>query len=945
VFCCDPPGGEPLFPLVPLDRIFKNPPIGDTIDTKFDLNVDNTWGDGVEDTLGGDNPSDAAVSFYLMASNEEIQTSLDKRDGSHWELFNCNDAASEEEQTIQMFCTDVSAKSNCGHISRGDGVPGTIIEMPKGCGPGKYAVAKTMVPSENQTLPHHLYKRNYGHKPVVYDLTFDYRFERVPRRFGPTQLRVDYSNQVGYWDNIVAKAAGTKKKKKRSLEAMGGNHKRWLEEEFRDDMHFGGPSKEELHKRWFGEDIVSWLRGLLNGGIKPTFRHYYTDEISAIILQEDWECQLNEAIATTSVRIATSFGLTIVTTLNEGGFLDLSNSFLHFNNEGEITATFTLDAIAKVDFDSKPFNLTKVPLPGAGFRVPGVMTIGPEFILDAQVKAGIAISGHVEAKVEIASWEIRQTYTEQTDEFKPQELDSPSKNLDVSGLKQPEFDASVQATGYMEAHIMPTLSFGIDVDKEWRVGKCTAELVADGWVRMRAKSDIVSGDCGFAYAVDAGAGLVGKATVPDAFHWEPETLSFGSISRTRIPNNGDEWKCLTNEGTGRRRDINTTGYGLIEGTEPVILKKRLTTYGPVFRLPKAGCPTKGGSAETVDCRLIFGVDGTDEPDGDNMKRDLFSKGPDFARGTRSEDEPHLLEERQVKKITACSGNGAQTIFYPDYPDAIIIYDNADWADCNNYLFGVQAVEQPVERPPGSLTPTERYIAEHVLEAQMLKMFMDANYRQPGNTNSVCSQMSRYWNRGNVPIAGQPQNPWVYVAKAYPGDGRNEGELMRIIEVLNLVKERLTSFQGFKGTTITAASKLTNAVASEQTVHSAIRNMKNALMVYKYMAMLAIRTIYRDQARRVEVHFATAEAAIQANDPTYTPHGLQAAWLAWATGHTTVTISRFDTFSNTWVPQIENVLANTVPANDDPGRAALRVKITTLRAEVNAVIGTWTNPLP
>lgn len=104
---------------------------------------------------------------------------------------------------------------------------------------------------------------------------------------------------------MVAKAA--EKKIKRSLKDMGGNHKRWLENEFRDDLHFGGLSREDLHKRWFGEDIISWLRGLLNAGITPEFRHDYTDSITAIILQEDWECQVgNRAASSFSSKVICS---------------------------------------------------------------------------------------------------------------------------------------------------------------------------------------------------------------------------------------------------------------------------------------------------------------------------------------------------------------------------------------------------------------------------------------------------------------------------------------------------------------------------------------------------------------------------------------------------------------------------------------------------------------
>lgn len=80
-------------------------------------------------------------------------------------------------------------------ISLGHGVPGTILEMPKGCGPSKYAVAKTMVLLGVQ-LPPHLAKRNYGHQPVIYDLTFDFDWRRVPRDLGDIQMRVDFSNEV-----------------------------------------------------------------------------------------------------------------------------------------------------------------------------------------------------------------------------------------------------------------------------------------------------------------------------------------------------------------------------------------------------------------------------------------------------------------------------------------------------------------------------------------------------------------------------------------------------------------------------------------------------------------------------------------------------------------------------------------------------------------------------
>ena len=195
VFCCDPSDDKSPFLPVPLDHLFPHPPTGDNVDSDFKLEVDNTWGTGKADT-GDKEPNDSSFGFVVLTSPEELQTSLDKRDGSHWELFNCNDAVSEEEQTIQMFCTDVSEHSNCHKIGTGGFVAGTILEMPPGCGPSKYAVAKSMTPAVDQSLPEHLAKRNFGHTPTVYDLTFDFEWHRVRRDLGDTQMRVDFSNEV-----------------------------------------------------------------------------------------------------------------------------------------------------------------------------------------------------------------------------------------------------------------------------------------------------------------------------------------------------------------------------------------------------------------------------------------------------------------------------------------------------------------------------------------------------------------------------------------------------------------------------------------------------------------------------------------------------------------------------------------------------------------------------
>lgn len=130
-FCCDPPDGESPFLPVPLEYLFPNPPENDGADTDFELKVDPTFG-GSLDVPFNEDPHNAEFGFVIMTSPEELQISLDKRDGSHWEVFDCFDGVSEEEQTIRITCSDHSDNSNCDKIHLGHGVPGTILEMPKG---------------------------------------------------------------------------------------------------------------------------------------------------------------------------------------------------------------------------------------------------------------------------------------------------------------------------------------------------------------------------------------------------------------------------------------------------------------------------------------------------------------------------------------------------------------------------------------------------------------------------------------------------------------------------------------------------------------------------------------------------------------------------------------------------------------------------------------------
>ena len=84
---------------------------------KHDIKLDTTMG-GQRSGGNSKDPNDHAFGFYIMSDPENEITSVSKRDGSHWDFFDCDNTVGEKRQTIKAVCTDSSDKSNCDIISR-----------------------------------------------------------------------------------------------------------------------------------------------------------------------------------------------------------------------------------------------------------------------------------------------------------------------------------------------------------------------------------------------------------------------------------------------------------------------------------------------------------------------------------------------------------------------------------------------------------------------------------------------------------------------------------------------------------------------------------------------------------------------------------------------------------------------------------------------------------
>jgi chitinase len=160
------------------------------------------------------------------------------------------------------------------------------------------------------------------------------------------------------------------------------------------------------------------------------------------------------------VKVDTSFGVTIITKLSESG-MDLSNSYMFFRNKGSVSAGFVLDALAAVEWESGDRVVAGLSdYPGLTVTVPGIMTLGPDFKLVVVIEAEIVIAAHVDANMELAAWDVRETFPVGSGDYNSKADANPSAGSSYLP-SPPTVKASLESSGQITAHLKPTFSFGI----------------------------------------------------------------------------------------------------------------------------------------------------------------------------------------------------------------------------------------------------------------------------------------------------------------------------------------------------------------------------------------------------------------------------------------------------------------------------------------------------
>ncbi|KAK4982524.1 hypothetical protein LTR50_007699 [Elasticomyces elasticus] len=145
------------------------------------------------------------------------------------------------EETIYVYCNFPQSSPECQKIWY-KGAEDTIIKLPNHIGEGPYARVVLMDVAEPEyRLPkHHVQARSLkGDTNAIYRLKFDYDFH-LSKRDDVVNMRVDFTNLLGYWDEITDTPA--KAKRDSTLAALSNN-------EWRSKIRKAKQTHDTLHRK------------------------------------------------------------------------------------------------------------------------------------------------------------------------------------------------------------------------------------------------------------------------------------------------------------------------------------------------------------------------------------------------------------------------------------------------------------------------------------------------------------------------------------------------------------------------------------------------------------------------------------------------------------------------------------------------------------------------
>ncbi|KAK0458142.1 uncharacterized protein EV420DRAFT_1270744 [Desarmillaria tabescens] len=350
-----------------------------------------------------------------------------------WEILDCS--PDELEQEIRLVCSNNSTDSaDCDHLYQNDGAEGKIVRLPESCGQNAFArVARAWDP-EDQSLSSDVVARvirRDGTTPPVKALALDTNFAAInSSKTGTVNFAIVGANIPGADIDLSSLSAGTSRRSHlstRNASDIVGNAL----------FSLGGLLKNHIS---VGKSVD------IPVDIDQTF-NLLNESISCPSI----DASLNINIAAKAHALAT-LGVSASGTI-------LPPKIDDFGITASLDATLdgAIDILADVTgtLDSGRIVLLQ-PILIAGIDFPGIFSLGPSFEIDAQAKAQLDVNLDLNVGVVYTISQAQFVYPPNDDNAS----NSGSFNTGDTPLEL-SVGAAVNATGTIEAHLIPRLNLGL----------------------------------------------------------------------------------------------------------------------------------------------------------------------------------------------------------------------------------------------------------------------------------------------------------------------------------------------------------------------------------------------------------------------------------------------------------------------------------------------------
>jgi hypothetical protein len=375
-----------------------------------------------------------AGTMVVKGSSDAI---TDMSTASGWVILDCD--PNEMAQDIRMVCNSTDTANNgCAHLLNG-GAEGKLVRLPANCGKMPFAMISKLWVHANQSIPASAKSkiaRRDDATPTVQGLSVDMNFPTTPKS-GNVSLYIQGATVPGDAGNFTQTPPSTAPQRRSRF------------------SHY--------RKRDFFDNIIKKI------GEADSFSKNLSTTLPPIDVNKDFtlldanvDCSGSVGGASAGISaniksdlLAKAHAVVVIGAAANGTIIPpLINEFVLFATlNADINSTLTINGTASGFIDSGIKTVFEVGIPGLDF--PGIFTLGPSFKVNAQANATLDLD--IDMAVNLA-----YKITDGQLIFPPNaKLPGGGNFAPADAPLQISVSPNVQAEAKLEAHVIPTVDFGM----------------------------------------------------------------------------------------------------------------------------------------------------------------------------------------------------------------------------------------------------------------------------------------------------------------------------------------------------------------------------------------------------------------------------------------------------------------------------------------------------